>query len=367
MHVLFFITPQARIPSSYPLHAFLFATFLAWERDHTDSDDGSGVVWPFPVIYTGGVVPQLHRPMVGIDAFDLREHEIDVTPWLPLLCDGKGHTFSINITGLNDDGVSKATLSGTTDSSWYVTGKIFVWLDDEGSITTGTLDSASQAPPAMDIKFSQTIKQNATGSNETLEYSLEVSREFSVSSHVKSQKREGTVTWTQSLHYTNNGGVYDYGNTATNTFSSTGTEQAKGEALSFSTRYSYPLYCNQTVNTDGGALSLWAALDQGLDRTTNGSSVFPTGLEAFSGKYDGAALSTWRNGTADYYRPSGSVNSTGLGQTEQMLTFGGSSPDGQAAAAPLYFRHVGAFNDSVTVDTEEVMGKAVDPKGAGTH
>jgi hypothetical protein len=36
--------------------------------------DGSlaGVAWPFPVVFTGGIVPGFWRPVVGIDAFDLR-------------------------------------------------------------------------------------------------------------------------------------------------------------------------------------------------------------------------------------------------------------------------------------------------------
>ena len=43
----------------------------------------AGVSWPFPVIFTGGVVPGLWRPIVGIDTFDLREHEIDIAFVLP--------------------------------------------------------------------------------------------------------------------------------------------------------------------------------------------------------------------------------------------------------------------------------------------
>lgn len=321
-----------------------------------------GVVWPFPVIYTGGVVPQLHRPIVGIDAFDLREHEVDITPWLPLLCDGSEHTFSIRITGLDDNGVSEATPSNTTDSSWYVTGKIFVWLDDEDSVTTGTIDAISQAPPAID--FSQTITQDDSGANKTLEYRLGVSREFSVSSYVKTQRHEGTVTWTQGLSYSNIGGLYDYGNGGINTFSISGADQADGQGISFSTQYRYPLYCNQSMDTTGGSLSLWAVLDQGLDLVVSGSCVFPTGLETFGGQYDGSALSTWRNGTAEYYRPANNSYSSGVGQTEQVFSFGGKpqSNGNHATITPLYFRHVSAFNDSVTMDSEEVMGKAVDHK-----
>lgn len=36
----------------------------------------AGVSWPFPIIFTGGIVPGFWRPIVGIDAFDLRQHEI---------------------------------------------------------------------------------------------------------------------------------------------------------------------------------------------------------------------------------------------------------------------------------------------------
>jgi hypothetical protein len=97
------------------------------------------VAWPFPIIFTGGVVPGLWRPIVGIDAFDLKEDEIDITPWLPLLCDGNAHTFEIQVTGLNDSSNGAASLSETTASYWLVTGKVFIWLDVEGHITTPSL------------------------------------------------------------------------------------------------------------------------------------------------------------------------------------------------------------------------------------
>lgn len=111
----------------------------------------AGVVWPFPIIFTGGtasphhhtltshtwpqpsafsphaysstnipsgIVPGLWRPIVGIDAFDLREDEIDITPFLPLLCDGTNHTFQIVVSGLNDNGKGKGSLSETVGSYW---------------------------------------------------------------------------------------------------------------------------------------------------------------------------------------------------------------------------------------------------------
>jgi len=78
----------------------------------------AGIVEPFPIIFTGGIVPGLWRPSVGIDAFDLREDEIDITPFLPLLCDGHNHTFTIVVSGLNDDGQGGGSLSETVPSYW---------------------------------------------------------------------------------------------------------------------------------------------------------------------------------------------------------------------------------------------------------
>lgn len=78
----------------------------------------AGVAWPFPIIFTGGVVPGLWRPIVGIDAFDLREEEIDVGPWLPLLCDGNSHSFEIRVAGISDDGKGYGRVTNDIGNYW---------------------------------------------------------------------------------------------------------------------------------------------------------------------------------------------------------------------------------------------------------
>ncbi|KAI0425408.1 peptide N-acetyl-beta-D-glucosaminyl asparaginase amidase A-domain-containing protein [Xylaria sp. FL1042] len=324
----------------------------------------AGVTWPYPVIYTGGVVPQLNRPVVGVQAFDILEHEIDVSPFLPLLCDGKTHTFEIKILGLLDDGKSSARLSNTTDDEWYVTGKIFVWLDDdETSVTTGTLGDLSTTQPV--ITLSQRLTQNATGTNEALEYNLQVSRRLSITSHVKTQKTNGAVSWAQFLTYSNIGGVSNYGNNNLNTFSISGADSAKGPTTTFATKYEYPLFANSTADqTAQGNLTLWAEVNQGYHMEVRGDSVFPTGLEAFvatgafkAGGTTGSAVSTWRNGTASYYRPGDNSYSTGVGLTRQIYSFSGIN--GAGHAAQLYYRDVSAYNDTITADHVNIAGKDV--------
>ncbi|KAI1283504.1 peptide N-acetyl-beta-D-glucosaminyl asparaginase amidase A-domain-containing protein [Xylaria sp. FL0933] len=326
----------------------------------------AGVTWPYPVIYTGGVVPQLNRPVVGVQAFDILEHEIDVSPFLPLLCNGKSHTFEIKIVGLVDDGKSSATLSNTTDDEWYVTGKIFVWLDeDENSVTTGITGNLGIARPI--ITLSQRLTQNATGANETLEYNLQVSRRISITSYVKTQKTSGDVSWTQFLTYSNVGGVSNYGNNNLNTFTISGADSARGPSTTYATKYEYPLFSNSTADTTAqGNLTLWAEVNQGYHAEVRGDSVFPTGLEAFiatgvfpakqggGGGTTGSAVSTWRNGTANYYRPGDNSYSTGVGRTHQIYSFSGI--DGAGHAKQLYYRDVSAFNDTVTTDRVSIAG-----------
>lgn len=96
----------------------------------------AGVNWPFPSLFTGGVDPGLWRPIAGIDAFDLPSFEIDVTPWLGVLCDGESHEFGIKIVGFDKDEQGR---TGIVGANWWVTGTVTVWLDEMGNQTTGSV------------------------------------------------------------------------------------------------------------------------------------------------------------------------------------------------------------------------------------
>lgn len=320
----------------------------------------AGVQWPFPVIFTGGVVPSLHRPIVGIDAFDLREHEIDITAWLPVLCDGAEHTFSIEVVGLDDDGASSAYVTDPVGASWYVTGKIFVWLDEEGSITTGDAPTIEASAPTITV--SQSITQNATGSNETLTYDTEVSRTFKVTGNVVSQNSSGATVWTQSLTYSNKGYVTGFGYNQINDFLITGADESTG-LLPYKTEYKYPLYCDSNYGvSDTGNITLTAQLVQGLQLYVEGAAVFPTGLDAYAStgvKYSGSLLTTTKNGSASYFAYGDNSFSTGFGSSDQVFTFSGFEGAGSVDASPdaeLYYRHAAYVNGSITTDTQVVSG-----------
>ncbi|KAI0108216.1 peptide-N4-(N-acetyl-beta-glucosaminyl)asparagine amidase A [Daldinia grandis] len=200
----------------------------------------AGAQWPFPVIFTGGVVPSLHRPIVGLQAFDLREHQIDITPWLPTLCDGADHTFAIRVAGLNNsENITDLTLTERVNDSWYVTGKIFVWLDEEGSVTTGTSPSVEIVGPI--ISLSSQTTQNATGFNESLAFNMTVQRTITIKSSIKLKSQNGETTWSQNLTYSNRALMSNFGVTQINDFSINGTDSTTGPTTSYKAIYSYPL------------------------------------------------------------------------------------------------------------------------------
>jgi hypothetical protein len=327
----------------------------------------AGVHWPFPVIFTGGISPTFHRPIVGINAYDLREQEIDLTPWLPLLCDGKQHTFKLQVAGIDDVGKAPA-LTDKVKAYWVLTGKVFIWLDDEGSVTTGQAPTVAIGDPV--ISLSHAITQDREGYNETLSYRLEVRRTVSVKGEVVSQKGTDAVSWSQNLNFVSLGKITDYGGTSVNDQTTTGTEESTGK-VSYRSSYSYPLVVSAAVTANAARdITLYAELMQGLDLEVEGATVFPTGLEAFAAvprteaaDYLASKLSSRRDGFAYFFQTNNGRRNTGFGSTNHLLRFGGVSKAGMLGDRPdieLYFRNATAVNDTLTYDKEVMAGEETD-------
>lgn len=329
----------------------------------------AGVQWPFPVIFTGGVVPGLWSPTVGIDAFDLNEYEIDISPWLAMLCDGNQHTFSMQVAGLLDNGRTTATLSKTVGDTWSVTGKIFVWLDPTNSITTGSPPTLSASTPS--IAISQSVTRNSTGSNQTLTYTTDIRRTFSASSTIKTQSGTRACSWTQTLSHTDNVTWLDFGNTQINYITTTGIDSSQG-ATPYSNSYSYPLFANTTAfNTADGGVSLSSLITRSKNITISGSSIYPSGLQVFAAllksadivpNFSGTTLFTTQNGTAALFRSAQANASFTKGNSNQMYRFGGISSSGALGMEPdteLYFRSVATVNDTLTRNEERLVGSTV--------
>ncbi|KAJ2900986.1 peptide N-acetyl-beta-D-glucosaminyl asparaginase amidase A-domain-containing protein [Zalerion maritima] len=332
----------------------------------------AGVCWPFPVIFTGGVSPGLHRPIVGIDAFDLREHEIDISPWLPLLCDGEEHTFQLRIAGI-DDTEPIVRITEQVNSNWVVTGKIFVWMDEDAdAITTGEILAIDALDPI--IKTRQQITQDDGGKNETLTYMLGVARRLQVQGRVVTSTSDQTLTWYQNLGYEQDGFLVDKGYGQVNDLKISGEDfisRNSDDEPFYRTLYNYPLYSNSSYYiAPEGNLTLGAHVNQGLSSIIEGSAVHPTGLEPYFANqcmgqfgddgvplpsdydYRGAFLNSQRDGTAWFFRTGDNKNSSGFGSTKQLFVFGAETDMYGKEKLRLYSRDVEAINSTVVRDDQ---------------
>ncbi|KAF0892777.1 hypothetical protein E2562_017740 [Oryza meyeriana var. granulata] len=99
-------------------------------------NDVAGTVWPFTVIYTGGVNPLFWRPITGVGSFNLPTYDIDITPFLGKLLDGKEHDFGFSVTNVLD--------------VWFIDANLHLWLDHNSVKTFGSL--VSYEAPTLALK-----------------------------------------------------------------------------------------------------------------------------------------------------------------------------------------------------------------------
>lgn len=95
----------------------------------------SGVIWPYPVIYTGGITPSNWRPLTSYGAYDQPTYWVDITPFIPVLLDkNTNHTVTLRVVG-------QGTTAPSFNSNWFVSGSIHVRTGS--TKTTGKITSYS--------------------------------------------------------------------------------------------------------------------------------------------------------------------------------------------------------------------------------
>ena len=88
----------------------------------------AGVVYPFPVIYTGGVNPYFWRPVSGIGSFVLPSYDLDISPFLGKLVNGE-HEIRVSVTNALP--------------SWLLGLNLHIWVDETTLNTRGQMVSHS--------------------------------------------------------------------------------------------------------------------------------------------------------------------------------------------------------------------------------
>ncbi|KAK8938617.1 hypothetical protein KSP39_PZI010966 [Platanthera zijinensis] len=140
-----------------------------------------GAIWPFTVIYTGGVNPLFWRPISAIGSFNLPTYDIEITPFLGKLLDGKKHFFGFGVTN--------------SLNVWFIDANLHLWVDKNSYFTEGKLinHEAPVSPPSLVSQF-----KDLDGQFDTL-----ASRKISSTGWVKSSYGKITTHFFQNFNFTN--------------------------------------------------------------------------------------------------------------------------------------------------------------------
>ncbi|MCL7044919.1 hypothetical protein MKW94_022214 [Papaver nudicaule] len=148
-----------------------------------------GSVTPFPVIFTGGINPLFWEPVVAIGAFNLPTYDIDLTPFLGFLLDGKNHSFGLGVT----DSIS----------FWLVNANLHLWLD-HGSEVVQAKSVSYLTPPIL-------FKNKSKSKSLDGKFSIKGEREFEYSGWVNSSAGNFTTRIVEKFKFKNKIKFKNYG------------------------------------------------------------------------------------------------------------------------------------------------------------
>ncbi|MFC1407838.1 peptide-N4-asparagine amidase [Streptacidiphilus sp. N1-12] len=251
-------------------------------REVQVSVDGrpAGIAQPYPVVYSGGIVPTLWRPIPAVDQFVTQAYDLDLTPFAGELVDGKPHTFTLTPYGAAD--------------TWTVDGTLFLDTDHGAARTHGALSGDT-------LTLSPAVSTTETPvGGDTTEVRTTAQRDWQTSGWL--QTSHGRVVSTVSQHavYRNTDAVssggqrqrvaqQEYGattvTTSHDTARGTGRGATRGAARPSVVRHawSYPVTVDSDVPlyTDGDNYSLSATVSQGrvlVDSVRSGNRWLPTAV-----------------------------------------------------------------------------------------
>ncbi|XP_039124383.1 peptide-N4-(N-acetyl-beta-glucosaminyl)asparagine amidase A [Dioscorea cayenensis subsp. rotundata] len=279
-------------------------------------DSVIGAVWPFPVIYTGGINPLLWRPITGIGSFDLPSYDIEVTPFLGKILDGKLHEFGFRVTDALD--------------VWFVDANLHLWLDGKNDHVHGEV--VEYKAPALEQSSVYKFK-GLDGS-----FRRNARRELSATGWVNSSYGKISTHFFQKLEYENlmvfdgNGSVQVINQTTGSHFGTYVRHPSSG-LYSEQVFQAFPLYV-YTATTDqvNDSYSLLANLSRGFNE------------KKLLGERDGLVFSSLWNlqDSQGEMRVKGNLVTSGVGGSKQVYRY--------ESTGGCYFRNVSSYNYTLLND-----------------
>jgi hypothetical protein len=204
----------------------------------------AGLAQPYPVVYTGGIVPTLWHPIPAIDSFLTEPYDIDLTPFAGRLTDGKPHTITITPYGNSDN--------------WTVDGTLFLDTDHGAARTTGALtsDTLTTRP---DVTTTETPVAGGTSVR------VATGRSWSISGYLDTSHGRVTARVSQTFDYLNTDVVTAAGAGQDVHQSDRGDTEISVNGRSTRQAWSYPIAVDSDVVSlvDDNDYDLQASVSQG--------------------------------------------------------------------------------------------------------
>ncbi|XP_047955729.1 peptide-N4-(N-acetyl-beta-glucosaminyl)asparagine amidase A-like [Salvia hispanica] len=274
-----------------------------------------GAVFPFTVIYTGGVNPLLWRPISAIGSFDLPTYDVDLTPFLGELLDNKPHDLEFSVTNALN--------------VWYIDANLHLWLDEKSEKTQGKILEHRAS------ELSLSVFSNFTGLDGV--FVTNASRSIVSSGVVSSSRGEVVTTSLRELGYT-----------SSMTMGNDGNRQVVEQVITFNTSVDSDHRLASSPSSSANAerrFSIWYATDYVDNDDGSYASVANVTLGFEEGvRRSGVGTSRVRN----VQRAEGStvvrgnLVVSGVGRNQQEY--------GYSSDKWCYFRNVSSFNYTILHD-----------------
>ncbi|KAJ0715660.1 putative peptide-N(4)-(N-acetyl-beta-glucosaminyl)asparagine amidase [Helianthus annuus] len=288
-------------------------------REVVVSLDGGviGAVWPFTVVYTGGVNPLLWRPITGIGSFDLPTYDIEITPFLGSILNGKTHEFGFSVTNALN--------------VWYIDANLHVWLDEKSEKTTGKLLTQNISPLHV------SLVSNYTGLNGT--FVTKATRSIKSTGWVQSSHGKIVTETTQKFNYTNIMVMAENADSQIVNqiieFNDSVYAKIPSSVVSKESLKTFSFYIHSDTEDKGnGSYAELADITLGFNEKKIGNS---------DSKSFTSVLENVQNGQGSMF-VKGNLVVSGLGSTQQMYKYG----DDEFC----YFRDVSSSNYTIIYDKE---------------
>lgn len=118
------------------------------EAEISVDNQPAGVAPIYPWIFTGGIDPNLWKPIPSVQTLNFKPYRVDLTPFAGLLADGAPHTIAVSVAGANNFFATTATL--------------LVYRDPHAARTSGAVTANTLAAPAPTVTSQITTAADGT-------------------------------------------------------------------------------------------------------------------------------------------------------------------------------------------------------------